>query len=176
MTHYSQGSKKTLLKTLCSSLPMKVERNKRLLDCNGVPCAKGVGEPIQAWLLVFTSHGTTSFCASAYFSPTSLTSTSMSSHFNTGKRDFLMISCQCRDQFSESYECTIINAVRRRYLQKCDAFDVIEKQSVSVWNTLLRDDALRYFTDYVVPTVSTVYHAFALPQRIFMTPAHRVLA
>lgn len=92
---------------------------------------------------------------------------------STSKRDFLKISRQPRDQYSGPYEGPIIDTVKRLFLQDCDAFDVPEVQCLSVLHTMLRDDALRYFTDYIALTATTGDQAFSKLQAHFMTPAHR---
>ena len=63
------------------------------------------------------------------------------------KRDFLKVNRCKQDKYSGPYDGPIIDAVKRRFIQDCNAFEMPDHQRLSVMYTMLRGDALRHFTD-----------------------------
>lgn len=130
------------------------------LDNQGVQCRKGNGDSIQVRLLGVLSE-TSPYRAGPQSSSPSHNSSPQVKHMNTAKRDFLKLTRNAQDQFSGPYEGPIISAVKRRFFKDCNAFEVPQHQRLSVLHVMLKDDALRYFTDHVVSTADTVEEAFS---------------
>lgn len=93
-----------------------------------------------------------------------------SQHTNS-KRTFLQISSTVNDQYSEQYDLPILNSIKRRFMQNCEASDVPEKRQLPVMHTMFRNEALRYFTDDVVCDAKTVDGAFNKMKDHFITLA-----
>lgn len=76
------------------------------------------------------------------------------------------------EYFSGQYEGPIIDALRYRFVQDRNS-EIPQNQHIYVMYTMLREDALRYFTDHILPHKSSVDEAFGKFQKNFMTPALR---
>lgn len=141
------------------------------LDSNGVACGKGSGDSIQSRLLTLISNESTRNTHSS--TPSSSSHPTVSPVLNTAKRDFLKVNRKTEEQYCGPYDGPIIDTVRRKFIQDCDAFEVPTDQRLSVLHTMLRDDALNYYTEFVLPHVTSITDAFERLQAHFTTPAYK---
>lgn len=65
-----------------------------------------------------------------------------------------------------------MSTVKPKFSQVCDVFEVPVARSLSVMQCVLRDEALRYFTENIRHSVLSVEEAFHKLKERFMTPAY----
>lgn len=142
------------------------------LEDHNVACGKGTGESIQTHLLTLLNPLTCTITESSGPSMQVTHSHASPPYANAAKRDFLKVTRYKEDQYSGPYEGPILSAVKRKFFQECDAFEVPESQRLAVVHCVLRGEALRFFSENVRHTVPTVDEAFLALKSHFMTPAH----
>lgn len=62
--------------------------------------------------------------------------------------------------------------LKRKSVQECDDFMLIERQRMSVMQYVLRDEATRYFTQTICLSALSIADAFHILKKRFMTPVH----
>lgn len=139
-----------------------------------MPCGKGTVDPIQVQLFPMTTHGATTVDMQSQISQASFFSVHHNTSVSSSERDFLKISTHIWDQYSVTHKGSNIETVEHRFIQDCDTFDAPEVQRLSVLHTMLRNDALQYFMDYIAPTAIIADQAFRKLHAHFLTPAHKV--
>lgn len=142
------------------------------LEDHNVACGRGTGESIQNHLLLLLNPTTTSLQEVSTATVQAGHSTVSPAPSNTAMRDFLKVIRNKDDQYSGPYEGPILSTVKRKFIQECDAFEVPDVQRLSVMQCVLREEALRYFTETVRHSVTSVDDAFHKLEERFMTPAH----
>ena len=122
---------------------------------------KGTGDPIQRRLLALLGQAHVTTASNPASAAPSLSTSQATSPGYQAKRNFLKISRPPTEKYSGPYDGPILSTVQRKFTQDCDAFEVPEYHRLSVLHVMFCGDALRYFTDYLVPSASSVSDAFA---------------